>query len=116
VSKHYYISDFDLAPKTVKKRAERLKIERKTKSVYWSSRQLVYYTQVEFDAINGTIKYNKWDGYKCSCGIAGMPSKLYVYGIKNKCKQCMRDEEVTKRAKRKISASQKIENYFKGEL
>lgn len=130
--KHYFISDFDLAPVTVRKRAKRLDIEQKTKEVYWSTRKLIYFTQAEFDMINAfdyvefkksgrvtekpKCKYKKWAGYTCKCGVHNDKTKettrVFTWGIKDECIKCRHNRTLEARRLRQLTTSEKISNYF----
>lgn len=129
--KHYMISDFDLAPRTVSKRAKRLGIERKTKEVFWSTRPMIYYTQAEFDLINafdyvefrksgGVLlkmerKNRNWTGYSCKCGAhESKPiSHHFTWGLKDQCIPCRKAETLEKREQARMTIRDKINQHFK---
>lgn len=112
----YFIADFELSPRTLKKKAEKLGIERKTKSVYWSTREYVYYTRAEYVAIMGITEYRSWKDYSCECGEhykTSKKSRSFTWGIKDKCNKCLKKERLKKQGKLRQTASEKIAEHFK---
>ena len=115
VKEFYFVADFELAPTTVRKRAEKLGIERKTKSVYWSTREYIYFTRAEYVAIMGISEYRSWKDYKCACGVHyknPKKSRVFTWGVKDKCNTCIKKERLAKQGKLRQTASEKIAEYF----
>ncbi len=112
----YFIADFEYAPSTVKKKAEKLGIERKTKSVYWSTREYVYFTRAEYVAITGITEYRSWKDYKCACGMhykSSKKSRAFTWGIKDICNTCLKKERIAKQNKSRRTVTDRINEHFK---